>query len=485
MNNNIDNTYSYNNKNIILKKPDIYKEIYMYKIIVELKKIFLNYLKSISSEYVSLKRLIDKNYSKIDELIQRWCWHQYNLNDSEHNVIPYVKSGNYDWERFIYDLKYITNMKEMEEFDKRKDFDRFTKKIHNFLSVEYVKYKQINNKKIMIERIDNIENLNDNELEMSPYNTESYNDKLILKCTIDNDSIYKLVLFNKVYYKLKYKLLKTGKYIDIIDKNNSIDSQLNEIIFCLYLRYSYLDSKNQQLAIIEDIKNMFAVHGVNFELFGSSINTFSDNYCSLFYDLEVFFGSHGNFFDFKPLKGVYWCNPPYDYSIMSNVGKYFNTLLRENKDVIFLITIPIWDELTQKFVEKQNNSILDYNNSIEQEKFKDFELYYLIKPFIKKELIIPKHRIPYFNHRRDMFIYAVNTYLLLIYNDDINPCYNDLTNNLKNCFEKIHELEKNNKFINKDKQNIDKIKKNSFEDISRNYIYDLININNTTIDNSN
>ncbi len=477
--------YVYENKKIILTKPDIYKEIYMFKIISELKKIFIDYLKNISCDYPSLKRILDKNSTKIDELIQRWCWHQYNLDDSEHNVIPYVKSGNYSWERFIYDLKYITNLKELHDFDKRKDFDRFKKRLHTFLSVEYSKYKQLNNKKITIEKITNLDSLTDNELDSSPCTNESYNEKLILKCTIDNDSIYKLILYNKVYYKLKYKLLKTRKYLDIIDDTISIDSQINEIIFCLYLRYSYLDSKNQQLAIIEDIKNMFAMYNVNFELFGSGINTFSDNYCSLFYDLEVFFGSQGNFFDFKPIKGIYWCNPPYDYTIMTNVGKYFNTLLNQNKDVIFLITIPIWDELTQKFVEKQQNSVIDHNKSIPQENFKDFELYYLLKPYIKKELIIPKNRIPYFNHRRDIHIYAVNSYLLLVYNDNINPDLIDTVNNLHKCFDTIHSLEKNNKFINKNNYTTgafgDKSKKNSNDDISRNYIYDLININNTTI----
>ena len=114
--------YIYENKPIILKKPSIYKEIYMYKIINELKNIFNNYLKNISYEYISLKKILEKNTSnsKIDELIQRWCWHQYNLPDSLHNVIPYIKSGNYDWERFIYDLKYITDMNEMDDFDKRR-----------------------------------------------------------------------------------------------------------------------------------------------------------------------------------------------------------------------------------------------------------------------------------------------------------------------------------------------------------------------------
>ena len=32
------------------------------------------------------------------------------------------------------------------------------------------------------------------------------------------------------------------------------------------------------------------------------------------------------------------------------------------------------------------------------------------------ELIIPKMRIPYYNHKRNKYIFAVNTYILLLYN---------------------------------------------------------------------
>ena len=42
------------------------------------------------------------------------------------------------------------------------------------------------------------------------------------------------------------------------------------------------------------------------------------------------------------------------------------------------------------------------------------------------ELIIPKNRIPYFNYKRNIYIYAVNTYLLLIYHPNINNKYLNL-----------------------------------------------------------
>lgn len=36
-----------------------------------------------------------------------------------------------------------------------------------------------------------------------------------------------------------------------------------------------------------------------FELFASAINTYTNNYCSLFYDIEQYFGSQGNIFNYK------------------------------------------------------------------------------------------------------------------------------------------------------------------------------------------
>ena len=62
---------------------------------------------------------------------------------------------------------------------------------------------------------------------------------------------------------------------------------------------------------------MFRKCGLNFELFGAAIHTLSDNYCSIFHDIEKFFGSN-DIFDIKIKSGVYWCDPPYDDAITIN-----------------------------------------------------------------------------------------------------------------------------------------------------------------------
>jgi hypothetical protein len=236
-----------------------------------------------------------------------------------------------------------------------------------------------------------------------------------------------------------------GKYYNIMsDYYDVLDNLLDQYIFCLVFRYSYMDSGNQQLAIHQSIKDMYKKCGVNFELFGSAINTISTNYCSLFYDIEKYFGSNGSFFDIKLDSGIYWCNPPYDDTIMTNTANKLVEFLDSDKEVAFLVTIPIWDVYTQNKMKESNTNDLvrNYNTETDSSFHKDFKIYSKLKPYIKDELIIPKHRIPYFNYKKYSNINAVNTYMLIIYKK-INP---KVAENLHYNFDKIVELDKENFF---------------------------------------
>lgn len=439
----IEYNYTHNENQII--KPSIIKEIYIMRIIDEIKKMFNNFLSNIITVYPELNTLLLKSSFKIDSLIQRWCWHQYNLPDSMHNVIPYVKSGNYDWYRFIEDLAYITQINTLKELKTSKELIKFNKKIHNYLTIEYNNLQKLNTN----QKYDLIKN----NITEETVNKINY----IYKGIDDFD--YELCITKKVYDRLKKKLLVKGKYDKIINYTCNIDYQFDEIIFCLCLRYNYLDSKNQQLAIIEEIKDMFKKIGFNFELFGSAINTVSDNYCSLFTDIEYFFGSCGNFFDIKIEQGLYWCNPPYDDSIMTQCSNNIVNWLENNNNLIFLITIPIWDKKTQKCIDTFNYSVIDNNKDIPDDEFNDFLAYKTIKPYIKKELIIPKNRIPYFNYKRNIHIYAVNTYLLLIHHPNIDKSYDNILTNINDVFTTININDTNNNYINRDNKIINSKKK--------------------------
>jgi hypothetical protein len=259
---------------------------------------------------------------------------------------------------------------------------------------------------------------------------------------------YQAILHPKVYRRLKSKLLMFGQNFNILNgQTDDLDNILDNYIFCLVFRYSHMDSGNQQLSINANIKDMYKKCGVNFELFGSAINTLSHHYCSLFYDIEKYFGSKGNFFDFDIKKGIFWCNPPYDDTIMTNTAlKIINCLEKStmSSPIVFLITIPIWDIYTQQKMIANPNEFIDrnYNLNTTSSDHEDFKIYSKLKPYIKDELVIPKHRIPYFNYRKFSNISAVNTYMLLVYkNVELN-----VSANLHNNFDKIVELDKEHFF---------------------------------------
>jgi hypothetical protein len=420
--------YNYISSAIDITKPSVYKEILRYHLINGLNNFFQIKLKELDSKIYDINELFKNNSCKLIELINRWCWHQYNNPTIQDYVIPYVKDNNYDYERFIDDLNYILNVHGTEYAIKLDDniIISLNKWISNYLEIEIFNYSaRTNNINIKIQK--------------------DYIDKKIrLVCTYKKNT-YQVLIHSKVYSRLKIKLIIFGNNFNIMSNYyEDLDNLLDQYIFCLVFRYSYMDSGNQQLAINQNIKDMFKKCGVNFELFGSAINTVSTYYCSLFYDIEKYFGSTGNFFDIKLESGVYWCNPPYDDTIMNNTVNKLINYLQSDKEIAFLVTIPIWDIYTQnKIKEKNINTILrNYNSNTESSLHIDFQIYSKLKPFIKDELIIPKHRIPYFNYKKYSNINAVNTYMLIVYNN-INL---NIATNLHSNFDKIIELDKDNFF---------------------------------------
>ena len=423
------NSYSYQCLTVDTKKTlSIYSEIRRYHIINGLNEYFQLKLNKLDKSKYNVNELFRNSSSKLIELINRWCWHQYNNSSCMDDVIPYVNDGKYDYTRFTDDLNYILDTYGKPNQIKIDDLIivELKETINNYLKVEYYKFSNLETIKLNI-----IKETNDKKIRLS--------------CDYKSN-IYQVLIHSKVYNRLKMKLIMFGKKYEIMkDYMDNLDNLLDEYIFCLTFRYSYMDSGNQQLAISHYIKDMFRKYNVNFELFGSAINTVSDNYCSLFYDIEKYFGSNGNFFDIQIDSGIYWCNPPYDDTIMLNTARKLVDTLKTNNQVAFLVTIPIWDVYTQNRIKNDNieNIRRNYNTKTTPELHTDFQIYSLLKPYIKDELIIPKHRIPYFNYKKYSHINAVNTYMLIVY----NSIDNEISSNLHNNFTKIVDLDKMNFFI--------------------------------------
>lgn len=417
--------YSYHTNVKDDTKISPYREILRYNIIIGLNECFQLKLKELPKNIYDINELFKNDSCKLIELINRWCWHQYNKPSCQDYVIPYVKDNDYDYVRFIDDLNYILNVHGTLNAIKEDDriINELKKTISDYLEVEYFNYSRRNNNDVSVVK-------------------DFVDKKIRLICTYKKN-MYHVVIHSKVYNRLKFKLIIFGKQYNIMkDYIGNLDNLLDQYIFCLVFRYSYMDSGNQQLAINQHIKEMYKKCGVNFELFGSAINTVSMNYCSLFYDIEKYFGSNGNFFDIQLDSGVYWCNPPYDDTIMTNTADKLISILNTDKEIALIITIPIWDVYTQAKMKTQNidKIIRNSNKDTNSSQHTDFQIYSKLKPFIKDELIIPKHRIPYFNYKKFSYINAVNTYMLIVYNN-INK---NIADSLHNNFTKIIELDGSN-----------------------------------------
>ena len=155
----------------------------------------------------------------------------------------------------------------------------------------------------------------------------------------------KIICNSKLKKKMKKKYDKNCR--DVKDDKYTIN--MNKRIACVMLRYKALMGDSHQFAMKHSFKDALKkMYKVNFELFASSINSYYDLYCSLFYDIEQFFGSKGSFFHIKLNKGFYIANPPYEINLLNEMVKKFKNAIeesnsKENSDrLIISYGLPNW-----------------------------------------------------------------------------------------------------------------------------------------------
>ena len=87
------------------------------------------------------------------------------------------------------------------------------------------------------------------------------------------------------------------------------------------MRYNSLSSIGNQMGIPIDVKKKLKDCDVDFEGFASAFNHYCKYYCSMFYDIEKYFGSLGPYQNITYIKGIFMLNPPYEKNLLHN--KYF------------------------------------------------------------------------------------------------------------------------------------------------------------------
>ncbi|PFH35064.1 hypothetical protein BESB_059510 [Besnoitia besnoiti] len=137
-------------------------------------------------------------------------------------------------------------------------------------------------------------------------------------------------------------------------------------VFALLCRYhSICGSQNQGKGLHYAIppRVLDVLHDdmqVNCELFASPFNVHLADYCSIFPDVDVMFGSGGSFFDssFEPVEGSFEANPPFDEVIMARMVTRILCWLKgsegvegESRPLSFCLALPDWSNGPSDFMD--------------------------------------------------------------------------------------------------------------------------------------
>jgi hypothetical protein len=275
--------------------------------------------------------------------------------------------------------------------------------------------------------LNNLVNIYKNQLKL----LENYQNSDLFKNTNNNYKINKKIHKNTFYkFDISVKFdIKNKKLINILNNllipisiYNKISkcytgpiNKMDDYIWAILFRYQLLGSNNHQLAVLPNIMNQMMIdYGLNFECFASLINNTFNHYCSVYYDLERYFGSVGSFFNLIPLKGTFGFNPPYQKDIINNgINKLFNFLNDTTEDLTFIITIPIWDYEGQELMD--NKPDINYGN---------FEIITDIKQskFFKAFRMISKEQFTYIDHNFGLYKNKTiqDTYVIILSNKEID-----------------------------------------------------------------
>lgn len=201
-----------------------------------------------------------------------------------------------------------------------------------------------------------------------------------------------------------------------------LPSKIDHYVWAILFRYQLLGSNNHQLAVLPSIMNrMKSDYDLNFECFASAINNTFNNFCSIYYDIERFFGSAGSFFNIIPQEGTFGFNPPYQKDVIElGVTKLFTYLENATGPLTFFITIPVWDTDGRNIMKEL------YNNELEKQNidYGDFEIIGMIKnsPYFKHLRMIPKEKFTYIDHNFELYKNKTiqNTYVIILSNNDVD-----------------------------------------------------------------
>ena len=373
----------------------IYNNIYTEKKLIKLynkENILQDFWNKYLNDCADLINKILKNYHKKTIDVKR-------LKQKIIHFNTYI-IGKCGLTSFIFFPKNIDIKKNQNSFKYEINFDI---PIDEHLFHQIIKVILINNKKY--KRI--VKNNYDNSILSD----------IIIDITKDNDK-FLIIIKNNSYQNKKIILEKD--YNRLLKMFSLDETYANFWISLLLIRYQYYREFKESISLSVDVIYNFIknkkYNNISLEAFAGSLNSNLSNYCSLFYDIEKYFGSRGSFLSMDIVKCEYEIissNPPYIYEVMIDSSKkllkYLNLCER---NIAVFVTIPDWRSITEK-----NNDLhqISYKEKQQKRITEPYESYSILRnsKFFRNTIIFGNYEYYNFFNGRKMKI-SINTLIVLL-----------------------------------------------------------------------
>lgn len=206
---------------------------------------------------------------------------------------------------------------------------------------------------------------------------------------------------------------RSERFDEIASKYVGKAEYFDKMMALMIMRYSILGTENQHLSFPPSIMKKL---GVDIELFGTPLNTSSPRFCSPFPDVERYFGSLGNFFNFNLISNkTYTFDPPYVEELMDDATERLLSQLDNINNFLIIVNIPVWDSVSQK----------KYNFRDYHMRFRTYEMLSTSK-YLHSETVAFKFENKYYNYFSNTYIPVSNTHLMILTDREINFNAEDL-----------------------------------------------------------
>ena len=227
-------------------------------------------------------------------------------------------------------------------------------------------------------------------------------------------------------------------YRDCSTKFNT--QEFFQLLWCLITRHKYLNIWNSSMQLSTLPRSLIRLRdrcNFDFELFGSAFNHTYNNYCSLFYDIESYFGSKGSFFRLNAIEGNYYANPPFNINIMNLMAdKIIDSLKKTDKtnNLNYYIVLPTWDEKGKKLLQEY---CVKYRKFRENYEDNDFNAILKLRnnKYLLKHIILCQDKVQYYSFFEDRNINNVSATSVFLLGKKMNAALKEnLIKNTKNIY---------------------------------------------------